>query len=208
MSQIIDISWPISHAMTAYKDRKIVSIDYTKNFELDNARESALHFGAHTGTHVDAPSHFLKEGKYYDQLSLDMFIGHCTVLDLTHIEERIMLEDLAQEQIKKGTIVLLKTRNSFLTPEASFNHAFVYLTLSGAQYLVEKKIKSVGIDYLGIERNQPGHETHTELMRNNIGIIEGLRLQGVEAGIYTLWCLPLNLIGTEAAPARAVLVRI
>ena len=204
--KLFDISWPISQNMTAYKDKKIVTIDSTKTFEKDNARETVLRLGSHTGTHVDAPAHFLQDGKSIDQIPLDMFIGPCTVLDMTNVEERIAFEDLEQETIEKDSIVLFKTRNSFLSPEAAFNRSFIYLALSGAQYLVEKKVKAVGIDYLGIERSQPQHETHTELLRNNVGIIEGLRLQGVEPGNYTLWCLPLNVVGIEAAPARAVLV--
>ena len=202
----IDISWPISQNMTAYKDRKVVAIEATKTFESDNARETKLCLGSHSGTHIDSPSHFLKDGKTLDQLSLSQFNGPCTVLDLTNVEERIMIEDLEQENIEKNSIVLMKTRNSFLSPEAGFNTSFVYLTLSGAQYLVEKRVKAVGIDYLGIERNQPNHETHTELLQNNVGIIEGLRLQEVEPGNYNLWCLPLNVVSVEAAPARAVLV--
>ena len=203
---LIDISWPISQNMTAYKDKKVVAIEHTKTFKQDNVRETMLHLGSHTGTHVDAPAHFLENGKSIDQIPLDMFIGSCTVLDLTNVEERIVLEDLEQETIEKDSIVLFKTRNSFLSPEAAFNASFIYLTLSGAQYLVKKRVKAVGVDYLGIERSQPNHETHTELLRNNVGIIEGLRLQGVEPGNYTLWCLPLNVVGIEAAPARAVLV--
>jgi len=203
--KIIDISWPISQNMTAYKDKKTVSIEHTKTFEKDSARETVLRLGSHTGTHIDTPAHFLENGKNTDQLLLDMFVGPCTVFDLTNVEERIMLEDLEQEKIEKDSIVLMKTRNSFLSSEAAFNTSFVYLTLSGAQYLVEKRVKAVGIDYLGIERNQPKHETHKELLRNNVGIIEGLRLQGIEPGKYTLWCLPLSIIGTEAALARAVL---
>lgn len=205
--KIIDISWPISQNMTAYKNRKIINIESTKTFEKDSARETVMRIGSHSGTHVDAPAHFLQEGKNYDQLPVDMFVGPCTVLDLTNVEERIMQEDLAIEAIPDNHIVLLKTRNSFLSPEADFNVLFVYLALSGAQYLVEKHTRVVGTDYLGIERAQPDHDTHKELMRNNIGIIEGLRLQHVEPGAYTLWCLPLAVVGTEAAPARAVLVQ-
>jgi arylformamidase len=74
--------------------------------------------------------------------------------------------------------------------------------------LAEKKVKAVGIDYLGIERNQPDHATHTILMNNNITIIEGLRLADVMAGDYFFICLPLNVVGLEAAPARALLLQI
>ena len=82
----------------------------------------------------------------------------------------------------------------------------MYIENTGAQYLVEKKVKAVGIDYLGIERNQPGHPTHSELMSNGIVVIEGLRLAHVEPGRYMIVCLPLNVIGLDGAPARAVLL--
>ena len=103
--------------------------------------------------------------------------------------------------------MLLKTRNSYLSSIAPFNYEFIYVATSAAQYLIDHNIKAVGIDYLGIERAQPHHDTHTLFMQNNIGIIEGLRLEHVTAGQYILYCLPLACVGTEAAPARAVLVQ-
>jgi arylformamidase len=108
--------------------------------------------------------------------------------------------------IYAGDIILLKTANSSLGATALFNPSFVYLEASGAHYLQEKKIKAVGIDYLGIERAQPAHETHLQLMEHGITIIEGLRLQHVKQGRYLVCCLPLNAVGIEAAPARAVLI--
>lgn len=203
--KIIDISWPISAEMTAYKDKKIVAIDHIKTFATDHARETVVHLGSHSGTHIDAPAHFLEDGVMADRLPLHLFVGPCIVLDCMQIQERITAEDLSAFNITADTIVLFKTRNSLLTADAPFNPSFVYLDVSGAQYLVERKIKSVGIDYLGIERNQPNHATHVTLLQNSIGIIEGLRLQHVDAGNYMLWCLPLAIVGTEGVPARAVL---
>jgi len=80
---IIDISWPISKATTGYKDRFIVHFDEIKNFNHDGVRETTIHLSSHTGTHIDAPSHFLKEGKTIDEVPLDRFVGHCIVLDMT-----------------------------------------------------------------------------------------------------------------------------
>ncbi len=82
----------------------------------------------------------------------------------------------------------------------------MYLEASGAKYLTEKKIKAVGIDYLGIEHSQPGHPTHETLMNGDVIVIEGLRLGHVQKGNYFFVCLPLNMIGLEAAPARAILM--
>jgi len=102
---------------------------------------------------------------------------------------------------------LFKTKNSALKNNAPFDPEFIYLDKTGAKYCVEQKIKAVGIDYLGIERNQPGHETHALLLENNIGIIEGLRLAHAEADQYFLICLPLLIPGADASPARAILCK-
>ncbi|HSW73704.1 MAG TPA: cyclase family protein [Candidatus Limnocylindria bacterium] len=204
---IIDISWPISPDMTAYKDRKQVLLTPTKTFEQDHVRESMLQLGCNSGTHIDAPSHFMRDGVFIDKVSLSTVIGPCTVLDLTHVTFAITASDLQKQSIDEGSIVVCKTTNSSLAPTAPFNPHFVYIDASAARYLVEKNIKAIGIDYLGIERNQPDHATHEAFMQAGITIIEGLRLQGVQAGNYFLWCLPLALQGTEAAPARAVLVQ-
>lgn len=207
MKNIIDVSWPISTATTGYKDLLVVNFEEVKNFGRDGVREAILTVSSHSGTHIDAPSHFLKEGKTIDQIPLDRFVGDCKVLDMVLVLERITRDDFEQYDhiIQEGDIVLLKTVNSDLSPTNKFSPHFVYLELSGAQYLIEKKVKAVGIDYLGIEHSQPGHPTHENLMRADISIIEGLRLGHVKAGKYFFVCLPLYTIGLEAAPARAVL---
>lgn len=206
--RVIDISWPISKATTGYKDRSIVNIDEVKNFNRDGVRETSIHLSSHTGTHVDAPSHFLKEGKTIDEMPLDRLIGDCVVLDMTVCMERITRDCLMEhaDKIVEGGIVLLRTTNSDLTATDKFSPHFVYLEVSGAQYLAEKKVKAVGIDYLGIEHSQPGHPTHENLMHADVTIIEGLRLGHVQAGNYFFVCLPLYSIGLEAAPARAILM--
>lgn len=203
--KIIDISWPISLDMTAYKDRRVVVFNYTKTFEKDHARESVLTIGSHSGTHVDAPSHFLADGATIQGVPLESTCGPCIVLDCTQVSEAITEHDLEHHAIAQNSIVLLKTRNSSFPVTAPFQYDFIYLAASGAAYLASKKIKAVGIDYLGIERQQPQHDTHEAFMRAGITIIEGLRLAHVRPGEYILWCLPLHVQGLEAAPARAVL---
>ncbi len=203
--KIIDISWPITLDMTAYKDKRVVAFNYTKTFEKDGARESVITLGSHSGTHVDAPSHFIAEGAPIHEVPIEATCGPCVVLDCTDVTESITDEVLREHDIEAGAIVLLKTRNSEYAVNGSFQYDFVYLAGSGAAYLAMRKIKAVGIDYLGIERQQPNHETHEHLMLNNITIIEGLRLANVDPGSYMLWCLPLRIQGLEAAPARAIL---
>lgn len=204
---IRDISWPISADTTAYKDRKVIEIIKTKNFQQDNVRETKIIMGAHSGTHVDAPSHFLKDGNTIEKIKLEQLIGPCTILELTLVQEKITADDLKKFDIKSNDIILLKTKNSERKATDVFDYDFIYLDASGAQYLADKKIKAVGIDYLGIESKQKNHPTHKTLMNADIPIIEGLRLQDVEDDNYFFVCLPLNIIGNEAAPARAVLFK-
>lgn len=204
--KIIDISWPISSKMTTYKDKNDMQFHSVRSFEVDGVRESLLEINAHTGTHVDAPSHFLKDGKTIDEIPLTNLIGPCRVFDMTHIKEAISAADLKNCDFSSISIALFKTANSNLSATDKFSSNFIYLDASAAQYCVEQNIKAVGLDYLGIERNQLNHETHKVLLNANVAIIEGLRLQHVNQGIYYLICLPMALVGLEAAPARAVLI--
>lgn len=206
--EYIDISWPITEAVTTYKNKGNISLVAEKSFEKDLVRESMIHMGAHTGTHVDAPSHFLKDGKSIDSYPVDAIIGEAIVLDYTHIAESIKEADLISFFEKlRNLIVLFKTQNSQRLSTDSFWTEFIYLEKSGAQFLADCGVKAVGIDYLGIERNQPNHETHTALMNKSIPIIEGLRLAHVVPGLYQCICLPIKFEGIEAAPARAILVK-
>lgn len=204
--KIIDISWPITPDITGYKDSQDATFSATHSFELNNMRKSRIVLSSHVGTHVDAPAHFLQKGKTIDQISLASLIGTCAVIDLTNIENSITRQDLESYQLSKGLIVLLKTRNSELVENAPFDPEFIYLDSEAALYCVELGVKAIGIDYIGVERNQPDHSTHHTLLSNNISIIEGLRLEHVAEGFYFLVCLPLPVIGLEAAPARAILI--
>jgi arylformamidase len=205
--KIIDISWPINESMTEYKDAKSVKFTPTRTMENNNVREWHISMSNHTGTHVDSPAHFLPTGQTIDKVSLEHLIGPARVIDLTSVVEKITAASLESLAICSGEIILLKTTNSFREHTDRFTYNFVYIDESAAHYLVAKKIKAIGIDYLGIERNQPNHETHTMFMQMNIPIIEGLRLGSVTAGNYFLCCLPLYAIGIDAAPARAVLIQ-
>lgn len=204
--KIIDISWPISSEMTAYKDKHIVTFQQTKEFDQDGVRETIITLGSHTGTHIDAPAHFVRDGATLDELNLESYNGVARVIDMMHLDDRIEPQHLEALSITAGEILLFKTKNSALSVTAPFNPAFVYVSAQAAHYLVEKKIRAVGIDYLGIERMQPDHATHTAFMHAGIVIIEGLRLQHVVPGDYFLWCLPLKMPGLDGAPARAILI--
>ncbi len=203
---IIDISWPLVSGMTTYKNREDFTLYPTKVWETHQVRESRIVCSAHAGTHVDAPAHFLPEEGYVDSVPLERLCGPCVVLDVSNVTNAISKEHLERCTLWSSR-VLLKTRNSLLASVDPFDPHFVYLDKSGASYLRDKGVITVGIDYLGIERDQPDHATHTILLSNGVALIEGLRLANVTEGKYTLMCLPLALIGAEAAPARAVLLQ-
>jgi len=204
--KIWDISMNIKPWMTVYKNRDenrpvfTVARDHTGG----SAYETRVTLHLHTGTHVDAPLHILEDGSTIEKMELDRLLTRCRVLDLGNVEDRITRQDLEGMRIEANDFLLLKTRNS---QTDTFDYGFVYLDESGAQYLRDKKVKGVGIDSLGIERDQPGHPTHRILMNAGIIILEGLRLAHVSAGEYTLIALPLKLDGLEASPVRAVLIQ-
>ncbi len=204
--KIIDISWPLSERTTGYKNRSVLQVTHRKTYANDKINETSALLDMHGGTHVDAPYHMSSDGKTIDQIPLERLYGNALVIDCMQEFEYITADTLRMHDIAQGQIVLCKTKNSLLAYDAPFDPAFVYLHESGTQYLKEKKIKAFGIDYLGLERSQPGHPSHNLLLSNNISVVEGLRLAHVDAGQYEAFILPLALVGLDAAPARAVLI--
>ncbi len=205
--KVIDISWTISNNMTTYKDKGDVSITPTKVFEKDNVREHEIKMGMHTGTHVDAGTHFLAESFSMNDLSAESLMGSCLVVDASGVEDVITQNTLEQFDFSDYDVIVFKTRNSECKEDASFDKNFVYLDQSAADYLVEhSNARVIGIDYLGIERNQPDHETHKTFFVHEMVVVEGLRLANVEEGEYFFVCLPLKIKDVEGAPARAILI--
>lgn len=204
--KIYDISMGIREGMVVWKNKSIKKpgIEVTSTIKTGNSNESRLHIDAHTGTHADAPFHFLQDGKKIDAVALDRFLGECIVVDLAKIRNRgVEKRDLVKAKIRKNDIVILKTSNKY---KDTFDFNFVYLTEGGAEFLASKKIKAVGINALGIERSQPEHGTHKILFSKNITIIEGLELSKIKSGRYFFIGLPLK-IKNDASPIRAILVR-
>lgn len=204
--KIIDISWPLSENMTGYKDKSTLEIITTRFFNEDGVRESKISCGVHVGTHVDAPSHMLEDGSTIERIELKNLIGEAILVDLTYAELVITKEDLINFNLPPNIILLLKTKNSDLLPTQNFNKDFVYLNDQAAQYCIDMKVKAIGIDYLGIERDQSDHLSHKKLFSNNVAIIEGLRFKNISEGKYFFICLPLKLSNIDAAPARAILL--
>ena len=208
---IYDLSVPVSVELPTYPGDPGIRIqDWSKLANGDAANVSALSFGAHTGTHVDAPAHFIEGAKKVESLSLEVLIGEAQVIEVPE-EIRVIDEEFVAEKCKPATArILFKTRNSafWAGDFTEFRTDFTYLTLKAAQTLVERGVKLVGIDYLSIEKfRSKDHEVHHALLSNEVIVVEGLNLAGVPAGKYELICLPLRLrshLG-DGAPARVVL---
>ncbi len=206
--EIIDISMKISGDMITYEGDPRVTVEWVKNIREDGVVVSRICMGLHTGTHVDAPAHYLEDGNSIEDIDLKSLIGRAHVCDLTAIEGEIIESHLSNCDIREGEIILLKTGNSRLLRNKNFSGEFVHLSEDAADYLVERKIKAVGIDYLSIEKFNSGNSyVHRKLLSNNIPVIEGIDLNYVKPGVYTLFCLPLKVEGGEAAPARCILIK-
>ncbi len=202
--KIIDISRPLTEETAVYKNYAVkrVRIETLATHEENGYHESNLHTNLHTGTHIDAPLHMIAGAEPMSAYDLCHFLGPCLVLDCEAVTDRIGRADLEGRGIRAGDIVLLRTRNSLVD---SFEFDFVALSPDGARSLVEQGVRTVGIDAMSIERDDPTHETHRILLAAGVAIIEDIRLAAVVEGRYQLSCLPLSLPGCEAAPARAVL---
>lgn len=209
---IYDISVPISPATTpTYPGDPGIEIEsWAAIARGDAANVTVLHFGAHTGTHVDAPAHFIEGAPGLQTLAPDAFIGEAQVVELGDDVLAIDASHLRDALPDGTTRVLFKTRNSSFWEDsgATFREDFTYLTEDGAHFLVGRGVRLVGIDYLSIEKfKSEDFATHLTLLSRGVVIIEGLDLRGVAAGRYELICLPLRIAAGsgDGAPARAVL---
>ncbi|WP_199620633.1 cyclase family protein [Paenibacillus alkalitolerans] len=203
--KLYDISMTINEGMQVYKNKeeKKPELRNMSNHRTGSVYETRIGIDAHCGTHLDAPLHMLDGGATIDTIPLERLVSSAQVVDLTHVSGGISRSDLEALDIGDSEWLLLKTRNSF---SEQFDFEFIYLTADGAQYVIEKGIRGVGTDGLGIERSQPEYPTHRSLMRSGVLILEGLRLKDVHPGVYDFVLAPLKLEGIEAAPARAFLI--
>ena len=206
---IYDVSLLISEDIPIWPGDPGISIRLSSSIARgDEANVTRLELGVHTGTHIDAPSHFEPDGGHVDDVPLAALVGPCRVIDMTAVKEGISKSLLEKLDFKGVTRVLFKTRNSewWEFGEKRFQKGFVYLEEEAARFLIQQGIILVGLDYLSIEKfKNPGHPTHHTLLRHNIVIIEGLNLSHVSPGEYELIALPIKLKGADGAPARVVL---
>jgi arylformamidase len=207
--RIYDVSVPVHDALPVWPGEDRVRLRQTARISEGNAANvSQISCGVHTGTHVDAPLHFVDGGAPVEQLDLHTLMGPVFVGDVRGVES-IGPELLARLPMPSHTErLLLRTDNSALwTASEEFNEHFAALTPEAASWVVGAGVKLVGIDYLSIQRyHDPEPWTHRILLGAGVIILEGLNLGGVGQGMYELVCLPLLLAGAEGAPARAVLI--
>ncbi|MFQ5576142.1 MAG: cyclase family protein [Anaerolineae bacterium] len=206
--KVYDVSVPLRPDMPTYADEPGPKLDFrTLLSKGDSATVSALSLGSHTGTHVDAPSHFLDGAPAVDSLSLDALAGPAYVVEFgghTHITAADLDSMAIPGDCRR---LLFKTRNGRLWDDSQFHTDFIALAPDAARTLAEAGLRLVGIDYLSIERFRPGrHEVHETLLASGVLILEGLDLRRVAPGGYFLVCAPLNVVGAEGAPARVFLL--
>jgi arylformamidase len=206
--RIYDVSRPLHDGGLIYPgDPEIRVRSHSSIRRGDPANVSSLALGSHSGTHVDAPRHFIPGGIPVDAIPIERLIGPTVVLDLPDVETAIGAAELRRRDLDGHRRVLLRTRNSRWPVTSEFTRDYCALAPDGAEYLLEREVELVGIDYLSIEPyGSLDFAVHHLLLEHGVVIVEGLELSAVPAGIYQLICLPLRLEGLDGAPARVVLI--
>jgi len=205
----IDISVPLYDAMAHWPGDPPVSIKRIRDMEQgDRLNLSMISMSAHSGTHIDAPRHFLKQGTGIDRMPLNVMSGRARVIEIND-DESVKPDELYQHQIRRYERILFKTRNSTTAWQTdSFTEDFVYISDDAARYLVDCGITLAGIDYLSVGSfRHGGSYVHETLLGGGVWIIEGLDLSQVKPGEYDLICLPLKIQKGDGAPARAIIKR-
>jgi arylformamidase len=206
-----DISLTLSMQLPTWPgDPPIVLERFSKMEEGAMCNVTRLSSCVHVGTHVDAPYHFMgNDALTVEDLPLNMLTGRAYVLELDDKVDRITASILEKADVPSRTRrLLIKTRNSqhWTQPGLGFQSDFVAISGDGAQYLVERGVRLVGVDYLSVAPFDDPAPTHQALLGAGVVVVEGLNLSEVSQGRYTLYCLPLKIAGADGAPARAILV--
>ncbi len=203
----IDVSIPLRSGMVHWPgDPDVIIKRVLKMDRGDDCNVSTISMSVHTGTHVDSPYHFIKSGIGINNMLLSAMIGKARVIEIKDTE-CIKPEELRPFHIQKGERILFKTLNSIRCwSEKTFLEDFVYISTEACRFLAEKKVRTIGVDYLSVG----GYKTniiqvHRILLGAGIWIIEGLDLSKVKEGNYEMFCLPINIVNGDGAPARAVL---
>jgi arylformamidase len=203
MSKFYDISLLIKENMIVYPGNPKPKITLYSSIPNNKTNESLICIGSHTGSHVDAMKHIDNQGNGSTKLSLDSFYGKCKVFDLSDVKSEIHRRDLEKYVINESDIILLKTRNSQIG-YAEFRNEYVHVKLDAAEFLVEKKVKTLGFDYLSVKKFHADDAVHRILIKN-LTLYEGLNLFKVPEGEYVFIGFPIR-IDSDAAPARVILL--
>lgn len=206
MSRFIDISVEIDERMICWPETATPKIDYkNKMADGDSTNDRNIYINLHTGTHMDAPNHFINEGNTIEKICLDKCCGRVYVLD---IKENVISGDVIyrhKEIFKNYSKVLFKTSNSNLSKDI-FNYNFVALDESGAVAILDYGIELLGIDYLSIQKyGRENNSVHTLMLGRNVVILENIDLSRIDEGEYELFAFPIKIKGVESSPVRAVL---
>lgn len=206
-NRIIDISVAVNSDLVTWPG----SVGYHENAILKIGGDSVanltqVEMDVHTGTHVDAPLHFLENGHTMATMPLDKLVGRCYVVDCK--DATVLSVEVMGEVPLDAKKVLFKTSNSdsWKNPSHAFIETFVGLNKEAAQVLASRKMDLVGVDYLSIQGYREHPDTHRYLLKENVVLLEGIDLREVNQGWYTLYCLPVKLENIEAAPCRAILI--
>lgn len=208
--KLYDISLPLRDDLPSWPGDPRPQIERIRSISQGSTSNlTQMTITVHTGTHIDAPDHFLDNGQGVDQIPLDLLIGSAAVVQLPPGQA------ITAEMLKAANLptrirrLLFKTPNSQFWAQGleSFQTDFMALTANAAEYLVQKDIEVIGVDYLSVAPYADPVPTHKILLEEQVLIIEGLDLSGVDPGQYTLYCLPLKIPGAEGAPARVLLGR-
>jgi arylformamidase len=207
---IYDISLTLSPKLPVWPGEPAVKMTQTASMDAgDEYNATHLNLSAHTGTHLDAPHHFLNNHRTIESLPLDVLTGPCYVVQLPDDVDEISAEVLERISLPtSATRILFGTRNSKLWAqgETEFQENFVAISPDGAEWLVTRGVQLVGIDYLSVASYSDPVPTHQVLLGAGVIVLEGLDLSQVPRGFYDLYCLPLKLAGADGAPARAILI--
>jgi len=205
---IYDVSVPLTNTMPVWPSGPPIRLLPQPHLSKDGSytiNETVIEMGSHMGTHIDAPYHFVAAGKRLHEIPLERLIGRATVFEIPGVRS-IGIQELKSLTWDGVERVLFKTENSKHWQDGAFYEDFVYLEPEGAEFLVSRGVRLVGIDYLSIEKfRAEKHLTHFVLLTRNIVVIEGLDLSRVPQGDYTIYALPLNLHDADGGPTRVIL---
>ena len=208
----IDVTATLDMAKTpVYEGDAPIRFEFLKDMRKgDPLTLSVYSLGAHSGTHIDAPMHFIATGAPIDQVALDRLMGAARVIDIPDSVQAIGASELNRHDWRGSTRVLFRTRSTVRgwMDSSTFHRDFAYIAPDAAELLADAGVVLVGVDYISAEQfGAPAPRTHQILLGRGIPIVEGLDLRPVEAGDYDLIVLPIKVSGHEGAPARAIVRR-